>query len=94
MRVGDVCAVDRTGQVHATRSPRSKTRRKTWDTVCGKRAQLLGVRTSDGAAITLSWPLHRDDAQVFELTDQCAACRKAAPGKPERMRLTPRDGKP
>jgi hypothetical protein len=88
IHVGLTCAVDAKGGMHAVRTPRRKTRRKTWDTACGKRARLLAfpVKDQHGSAITVVWPPYMDQAREWGL-ERCRECMAAVGGKPQRVQL-------
>lgn len=87
VRFGWTCAVDRR-QVHAAKTPRPKTRRKTYDAACGARVRLLGfpIKDKPGDAMSAAWPPYVDQAAEWGYT-RCADCMKAAPGKPVRVGL-------
>ena len=88
VRFGQICVIVG-GQVHAAdgwQHPKSK--RKTYDTACGRRGRALGIPVKDkpGDAIAAPWPPYVSDASEWGYA-RCKACMEAAPGKPERLPL-------
>lgn len=81
-----VCAVGgkQLHAVKATSKPR-KSKRKTYDAACGKRAVLLGfpVQGRSGDYMTVAWPPYVVDAQEWGY-ERCKDCMTASPGKPQR----------
>lgn len=82
---GHACAVDARGGLHATKTPRAKTKRKTWDAACGSRVRLLAfpVDGKPDDRMTVSWPPYVDDAREWGY-ERCRDCMVAVPGKPQR----------
>jgi hypothetical protein len=91
MHLGHSCGVEK-AVLHAVRTPRRKTRRKTWDTACGKRARLLafGVQGKPDDRMTAVWPPFAADAKNWGY-ERCRECMKAAPGKPVRPPFAERE---
>jgi hypothetical protein len=85
MHFGMTCGVDPRGGLHAVRTPRRKTRRKTWDAACGKRVRLLGfpIKDQPDSGMTVVWPPYVDQAREWGF-ERCRDCMAAVGGKPQR----------
>ena len=80
------------GKVHAAKTPRPKTRRKTYDAACGARCKLMAWPTvSDPSSlVTVAWPPFVSDCDDWNLA-RCGECMAAAPGKPKKAPLTAKE---
>jgi hypothetical protein len=91
---GHFVGVDR-HKAHATKARFGKSRRKTYDALCGARVKPLAFETvgQQGGAvtghITTPWPPYAADAMEWGYV-RCRDCLAAAPGKPKRLPLLPR----
>lgn len=85
--VGHSCAVDST-TVHAAKTPRRKTRRKTYDAACGRHVRLLAfpVQGKPDDRLTVAWPPYAKDAREWGY-ERCRDCMRAVPGNPVRLPL-------
>jgi hypothetical protein len=79
------------GQVHATKARLRKSRRKTYDALCGVRVKLIVHDVQGGGHITAPWPPYVSDAKLWGDFTRCADCLAAAPGKPQRVHLVPKE---
>lgn len=74
-------------RVHAVKVTRRplKSKRKTYDAVCGRRAKLLAfdVQGQPDYRMTVAWPPYVADSQEWGY-ERCRDCMKLAPGKPSR----------
>lgn len=82
------CAIDRDGGLHAASALRRKSRRKTYDTACGKRARLLVFPTIAGGRVTVAWPPYLKEARTWGF-ERCRACMDVAPGQPQSPPFVP-----
>lgn len=84
---GHFCAIER-GTLHAAKARYGKSRRKTYDTACGRRALAMAfpVLNQPDTTMTVHWPPYVDQAREWGY-ERCRDCMTAAPGKPERVKL-------
>jgi hypothetical protein len=80
-------AVDSRNVIHAVKA-RPPSKRKTYDTACGKRARLIAfpIHGRPGAYIACRWPLYVSQAREWGY-ERCRDCMVASPGRPERVEL-------
>lgn len=88
LRHGQVCVVVG-GRVHAADGWQNlRSKRKTYDTACGRRGKPIGfpVVGQPGDGMVAPWPPYVADVRDWGY-ERCRECMTRQPGKPERLDL-------